>query len=74
MTKKINELFDEREGGMMEFKVELDIYEYYCGECSEGFYLESLKSPSILVCPHCGEGEEVSIHSRHLSELINNED
>jgi Zn finger protein HypA/HybF involved in hydrogenase expression len=59
---------------MMEFQVKLDIYEYHCDDCFESFYLKTLKFPSIIVCPHCGEGEQVSINSRHLTELMNSED
>lgn len=55
-------------------EVEIKLYEYYCDDCSENFYLKTLSSPSIITCPHCGDGEQVSISSSHLSELMSNED
>jgi predicted nucleic acid-binding Zn ribbon protein len=48
---------------------EENIYNYYCDDCQEDFYIDRALEPAIVHCPHCGSSGEVSINSKHLDEL-----
>lgn len=44
------------------------VYCYFCSDCDERFYLETIIEPNDVSCPCCGESD-VAISSSHLKEL-----
>ncbi len=47
------------------------LFEYFCDDCKEKFYLQSLKSIENIICPHCGERGQVIIYCKHSTDLEN---